>query len=163
MSNTNLTYHGKVSFEVKNHGYVKHNHGTVNLFRLFSVIMSREFFNVKNLPTYMMLYDEDTSTLIESPFASPHMRKSLLHSFLDIQSYSAQEEEEHQVVFTTLITTAHLLNIGSTKYNRLSLALVAGDRETILAVVDFDVRLYRVVESGDQVLVKWIMGINNAE
>ena len=162
MGATNLSYSGTLILEVKDKKSIKRNSGTSNLFRLFSVIMSREDFTYKNLPTYFMLYNCSYAELVANPSVESNTSYQLLNNFLDMNSYSTKDELNFNAVFTSTLSTAMLLNTTEA-YPYYSLAIISGDKTSILAAVDFESDVYDVVKTGGQSLIKWIMTVTNKE
>lgn len=164
MSQTLLSYSGKLILETKTRTSVKHNHGTSNLFRLLTTILAKENFKTKTLPTYFMLYAAKPSDLLGSPYVSNFSSKALLYNFVDIISQSETNDANlFSATFTSTIDSSMIIGTTSDTHNNISLALVDGAQQNILAVVEFDEGTYGIINSGGQTFVKWVMTLANAD
>lgn len=164
MNNSVLTYQGRLEISTKTRTSVKHNHGTNHLFRLFTSILCKETFHTHNLPTYFMLYNTDTQALLSRPDVSTHTSSMLLRQYVDITSQSSSKDSIYQATFSSMIDSAMLAGkLPNYATAPLTLALVSGDKKSILAVVPFDNEQYGIVSSGGQAYIRWIMSLSNAD
>lgn len=165
MKQTTLSYSGTLILETKTRTALKKNHGTINLFRLLTTVLCKEQFSALSLPTYFMLYNVDPSTIVSDPIPANHRTKQLLNNYISIIS---QTEEDLTLspcfasTFTATISASMLIGQSNID-NGVTLALVSGDKQSILAAVEFDHDVFNIVSAGGQTFVKWIMSIANAD
>lgn len=162
----NLIYSGDVQITFNHTILHKHNHGTINLFKLFSTIMSRETFNPFSLPTYMMIYKASANDLITNPYNKDFTQ--ILNEFVDINSYSIEETGPDglpifKAVFDAVIPYSYKNSVAVSGSDKLALALVGGDKETILASIEFSHDSYAFIASGSSAVIKWTMCLKNEE
>lgn len=163
MNDTVLAYTGKLILETKTRSVVKHNHGTTHLFRLLSTILCKDNFNTLSLPTYFMLYKTTPQEIVQSPDTSVNTSRALLRTYVDIVSQSSSENNVFESTFTSTIQSSMLTNTTPVEDGNLTLALISGDKRSILAAVEFSSSIYNIVCSGGQTFVKWVMSISNAD
>ena len=165
--NTSLIYSGQLEIETKTKKAVAKNHGTSNLFRLFSVMLCKEDFKLRSLPTYFMLYESDYATILDNPEtnAAAHQNKKLFRVYLDIQSnYSSFENNAHHANFISTVDSSILVSTQQlTSSTNLSLALVDADKKHILAVVEFDRDVYNIIRNGGQAVIRWSLTVSNVD
>lgn len=158
---TSLPYTGKITIETKSKKVVSRNHGTANLFRLFSVLLckGRDGAFATKLPAYFMLYNKSLQAVVNTPYTAAHKEQQVLKQYVVVDSYTSIEEDLYMSNFGATLTSAHLYNFD--QYTTLSLALVSGDKQDILAVVEFSERVYDTIRNGGQAIVKWQMMLSN--
>lgn len=166
MNNTSLRYSGKVTVETTHHKDVRKNSGTKHLFRLFSSILAREKFNSLNLPAYLMLYDlsgmDHESAVAFRDEAYDDIAYRAFKYFIDLNSYTASDADDFATEFTALITAPMVIELEESQIHNLVLAIVAGDQQSLLAIVDFDHTVFTTIQSGGQAVVRWQMSLTNS-
>lgn len=163
MSHTSIAYSGKLILDTKTRTAIKHNNGTTNLFRLLVSILSKENFKTTTLPSYFMLYANTEANILASPFVQSHSSKQLLNTYVSVVSQSESSNDLYSATFTATVDSSMLIGALAHDNKNITLALIDGARENILAVVDFDMATYNIVNGGGQTYVKWVMTFANAE
>lgn len=166
MNNTSLKYIGKVTIETTHRKNIRKNSGTKHLFRLFSSILARENFNSLNLPAYLMLYDlsgmDTESAVAFRNEAYDDIAYRAFKYFIDLNACTVSDTDEFETEFTALITAPMVLDLDETQIHSLALAIVAGDQQSLLAIVDFDHDIFTTIQSGGQAVVRWRMSLTNS-
>ncbi len=172
MEQLNIVYRGEVVVKTDHSRVKRYNSGTSSLFRLFSKLITKEGLNELisdggrsvsfYVPSYIMLYDANVDDVLTYPRSSQHSK--LLLDYVSLNSNTEQPLlGKYQAVFTATILHSYLIDKASNRDN-LTIALVSGDKETILAAVSFSSETYnKSLLGGGQALVKWSMGLENAK
>lgn len=164
MTNSVITYQGKLEISTKTRTSVRHNHGTNHLFRLFTSILCKDTFHTHNLPTYFMLYSVDTQALLSQPDVERHKSDMLLRQYVDITSQSGSQDSIYQATFSSMLDSSMIIaKLPNYATASITLALISGDKKSILAVVPFDNEQYGIISNGGQAYVRWIMSLSNAD
>lgn len=163
--NTNIEYRGEVTFSTLTRTQRRNNDGTRNLFRLLTKMLAGEVVDSKTLlPRYVALYSGTVSDITSNPTTSSH--SSLLGAgYLSVLGQSVVptmvgEDTFYRTRFQVVIDTTAINSPESIPTN-VSLALVAGNKEDILAVVDFPMNDYQVVCNGGLATITWELQIAN--
>ena len=151
---TNLVYEGTLITSINGSTCYSHNTGSKNLFKLISTILSRGNFQADCLPGYLQLCTVTPESIIETPQVSLHKTDLLLTSPLDIRSsYTNYNDETKQweTIFESTLDKTMLRNTNS--QTTLTLVLVSGNRDDILATVSFDSTAYDAILAGNQAIM----------
>ena len=152
-----LVYNGKVTIILKNHTLVTHNHGTEHLFKLFSQLLTKQLISKEvELPTYLDIVTSSYDKVIEDP--ELNLYTSILTDPLDILP-SLLDDDPGTARFDALLTANNIKSTNSV----LSLVLIAGDKKTIFAAVDFNPDLLKDLNEGVNAIIKWEMNISNVD
>lgn len=168
MNNTSLTYVGNVKIETTHRKYLHKNSGTCHLFSLFSNVLAKKPVDKLSLPTYLMLYDLSSKSVEEiEDFKTRAMHEDSLKAlkyFVDLNSYTVTESNNFETEFTALLTASMIMDLKEKQQlYSLHLAIVAGDQNSLLAIVNFDHEIFKTLQSGGQAVVRWRMSLTNAE
>lgn len=152
-----LVYNGKVTITLKDHTITTHNHGTQHLFKLFSQLMTKQLVAKEvELPTYMQIVESSYDLVLKNPRLDAHT--TILADPIDILP-SLLDDDPGTARFDALLTANNLKSNNPV----LSLVLIAGDKNTIFAAVDFDSNLLKDLKEGTNAIIKWEMNISNVD
>lgn len=163
----NLIYQGDVSITF-NHKTVKHkNKGTFHLFRLFSYMLYNGQTDVGSLPASIMIYEADSNEILNTPYCSNHGSKELLTTYVLAHKYTTESTEGTEVierhfhtVFDVTVTPEYLIKQPQT--SKLTLALISGDKEDILAAIPFNLEYINYLIQGSSAIINWTLTLKNS-
>lgn len=161
--NSVISYTGELVTKTLTRTKTKLNNGTSNLFKLFSSFLSSEELSLDMLPGYIMLYDTPAANIVSSPTHSTQSHSMLLNEFVDVIRQHRIVSNEHVAEFRVVIDDTHLINTKQAEStDSLSAALVSKNKESILAVVEFDVETYNIITTGGQSHLTWTLKLSNS-
>lgn len=161
--NSTISYTGELVTKTLTRTKTKLNNGTSNLFNLFSSFLSSEELLLDMLPGYIMLYNTPANNIVNSPTHSTQSRYMLLNKFIDVIRQHRIISNEHVAEFRAVIDNTHLINTKEPNQNdSISAALVSKNKDSILAVVEFDVATYNIIAEGGQSHLTWTLKLCNS-
>ena len=162
IKSSNLVYSGTLYIESEKKKSVKHNTGSIYLFKLIASVLCRENYSSAKLPTYVMLYNNTVDNIINDPVVQHHRSYELLNRTVDIVGYSSTSiNSDIESNFITTIYQSMLTQTLNTP-SKVTLALISADKNEILAAVEFDTDIYTIIRSGSQAQLKWVLTISNS-
>lgn len=156
----NLIYKGDVEVTIDHKKYKLKNHGTEHLFRLFANTLIGGNVSPTSLPFYIMLYNEESSSIRQNPYTQSYISNQLLNKYVLVHKYTYAQDNIHYAVFDTNITPDYR-NTNEVEESSVTLALISQDKLSILAAVDFDYDHLAYLNLGNSIIIKWKMYVDN--
>lgn len=158
MSSSGITYSGKLIIENKYKKFTSYNHGSNQLFRLLSTVLTGEMYSREDLPAKFTLVNES----VEEALSHLNPQNVLIRSTIDISKQSdISSEGVIETKFSGMLTSGNLISTQEVAGDITLLLLSA--RDVVLAAVSYASESYNIVRAGGQAHLTWILTFENKE
>lgn len=169
MKDTSLGYCGSVEIKTKTRSSRIHNNGTKHLFRLLTSFLAGDDVKTSTqLPAYIAMYNksiDDFESDTEGDYKTSNntIYSLIVGHYIPITTAQAFTTAESNAAYGTkfegVIDYKSVTDVNDV--SNITLALVSGNQENILAVVPFDTDAYNVIKEGGLATIFWNLTFEN--